>query len=134
MGLLAFRNGNMYEVQGALSELCSYGRTKELLGQGFNKPQEKESLRNKVLPYHLHINVDMVESVELIAAMVLEIPYTLEDGGRITSKTLKKVYEHYERSVRYYNNVAFHCGATQQQGLDLFCQQGAPKSQLERML
>jgi translation initiation factor 3 subunit C len=92
VGLLAFRNGNMYEVQGALSDLCSYGRTKELLGQGFNKQMEKENLRNKILPYHLHINIDMVESVELIAAMILEIPYTLEDGGRITSKTLKKVY------------------------------------------
>jgi len=33
VGMLAFRNGNMYEAQAALNELCSQSRTKELLGQ-----------------------------------------------------------------------------------------------------
>lgn len=97
VGLLAFRNGNMYEAQGALNELCAQGRTKELLGQSTGRQETVQ--KNKLLPYHLHINVDLIESSELIASMVLEIPYTLEDGGRITSKTLKKVYEHYEKSV-----------------------------------
>lgn len=67
------------------------------MGQGVNK---QENVKGKLLPYHIHINIDLVESAELIASMILEIPYTLEDGGRITSKTLKKVYEHYERSVQ----------------------------------
>jgi len=96
VGLLAFRNGNMYEAQAALNELCSQSRTKELLGQSTGR--QEAVTKNKLLPYHLHINVDLIESSELIASMVLEIPYTLEDGGRITSKTLKKVYEHYEKS------------------------------------
>ena len=96
VGLLAFRNGNMYEAQAALNELCSQSRTKELLGQSTGR--QETVTKNKLLPYHLHINVDLIESSELIASMVLEIPYTLEDGGRITSKTLKKVYEHYEKS------------------------------------
>lgn len=97
VGLLAFRSGNMYEAQAALNELCSQSRTKELLGQSTGRQETVQ--KNKLLPYHLHINVDLIESSELIASMVLEIPYTLEDGGRITSKTLKKVYEHYEKSV-----------------------------------
>jgi hypothetical protein len=34
--------------------------------------------------------------------MLLEIPYTLTEGGRITSKTLKRFYYEYERNVRNY--------------------------------
>jgi hypothetical protein len=45
------------------------------------------------------LNVDLIESVELIASMLLEIPYTLTEGGRITSKTLKRFYYEYERNV-----------------------------------
>lgn len=30
--------------------------------------------------------------------MILEIPYTLTEGGKITAKTFKKVYFEYERS------------------------------------
>ena len=31
--------------------------------------------------------------------MLLEIPYTLTEGGRITSKTVKRLYYEYERNV-----------------------------------
>ena len=34
--------------------------------------------------------------------MILEIPYTLTEGGKITSKTFRKVYYEYERSVNLF--------------------------------
>lgn len=29
------------------------------------------------MPAYLHLNVDLIESVELVAGMLLELPYTL---------------------------------------------------------
>jgi hypothetical protein len=52
-----------------------------------------------VLPVYLHLNTESVEAIELIASMLLETPYTLMEGGRITSKTLKRFTYEYERSV-----------------------------------
>ena len=98
LGINAFIEGNLYEVQGALSDLCSHMKTKELLAQGFQKQDQQIQQRKRMLPYHQHINIDLVESIELIASMLNEIPYTFVDGGRITSKTFKKIYEPYERS------------------------------------
>lgn len=40
----------------------------------------------------------MIESAELIASMLNELPYFFKTGGRITSKTFKRVYEQYEKS------------------------------------
>lgn len=63
------------------------------MAQGFSRTVvEKDIPRNKILPAYLHLNVDLVESVELVAGMLLELPYTLTEGGRITSKTFKKFY------------------------------------------
>lgn len=30
--------------------------------------------------------------------MIIEIPYTLTEGGRVTSKTLKRLFNEYEKS------------------------------------
>lgn len=106
IGLNAFRSGNMFEVQQFLYEMCSMARMKEntkdvlkeFLAQGFSR-HEKEIAKNKILPAYLHLNVELIESIELVASMLLEIPYTLTEGGRITSKTFKKFYYEFERTV-----------------------------------
>ncbi len=101
LGLGAFRNGNLFEVQQFLYEMCSGSRArettkdilKEFLAQGYSRLIDaKEIPRSKILPSYLHLNVDLIESVELVASMLLELPYTLTEGGRITSKTFKKFY------------------------------------------
>jgi translation initiation factor 3 subunit C len=108
LGLCAFRSGNMFEVQQFLYEMCSGARMrestkdvlKEYLAQGYSRLLgEKDIPKSKILPAYLHLNVDLVESVELVAGMLLELPYTLTEGGRITSKTFKKFYYEYERNV-----------------------------------
>lgn len=108
LGLAAFRVGNMFEVQQFLYEMCSSARAreatkdvlKEYLAQGYSRLLgEKDIPKSKVLPAYLHLNVDLIEAVELVAGMLLELPYTLTEGGRITSKTFKKFYYEYERNV-----------------------------------
>jgi translation initiation factor 3 subunit C len=108
LGLAAFQSGNMFEVHQFLYEMCCGARMrestnnvlKEYLAQGYSRILgEKDIPKAKILPAYLHLNVDLIESVELVAGMLLELPYTLTEGGRITSKTFKKFFYEYERNV-----------------------------------
>jgi translation initiation factor 3 subunit C len=80
LGLGAFRNGNMFEVQQFLYEMCCGARArettnnvlKEYLAQGYSRLLgDKDIPRNKIMPAYLHLNVDLIESVELVAGMLL---------------------------------------------------------------
>jgi hypothetical protein len=63
------------------------------LAQGHvRQGNDKDIPKSKVLPVYLHLNAELIESIELVASMLLEIPYTLTEGGRITSKTFKRFY------------------------------------------
>eukprot|EP00730_Choanoeca_flexa_P001917 TRINITY_DN10838_c0_g1_i2.p1 TRINITY_DN10838_c0_g1~~TRINITY_DN10838_c0_g1_i2.p1 ORF type:complete len:820 (+),score=283.08 TRINITY_DN10838_c0_g1_i2:65-2524(+) len=82
LGLCAFRNGHIYEAQQALNDLWSMGKVKELLAQGVqfrrdnDKSKEEATLeRQRQTPFHLHINIELIESVFYTASMLLEAPY-----------------------------------------------------------
>eukprot|EP00045_Choanoeca_perplexa_P010463 m.105791 g.105791 ORF g.105791 m.105791 type:complete len:927 (+) comp15291_c0_seq1:67-2847(+) len=82
LGLCAFRNGHIYEAQQALHDLWSMSKVKELLAQGLqfrrdnDKTKEEATLeRQRQTPFHLHINIELIESVYYTASMLLEAPY-----------------------------------------------------------
>lgn len=108
MGLAAFRLGYINEAHQAMQELCSLQRTKEILSQGVSRYVilEKEERRN-LLPYHLHINVEVIESIYYTCAMLLEIPVIAQDAKegnkKVISKLFRKLFDMYDKSVIFYS-------------------------------
>ena len=112
VGLCAFRAGLVYEAQNTLQEICGSGRQKELLAQGvmiqrYNQvsPEQERLEKQRQLPFHLHINLELLECVYLTCSMLLEIPLLAQTGSspdikkRVISKTYRRMLEYHERQI-----------------------------------
>ncbi|KAK4805167.1 hypothetical protein QYF61_025229 [Mycteria americana] len=65
LGICAFREGLIKDAHNALLDIHLQER---------NAEQEKVEKRRQV-PFHMHVNLELLECVYLVAAMLLEIPY-----------------------------------------------------------
>jgi translation initiation factor 3 subunit C len=112
VGLCAFRKGLVYDAQNTLQEICGSGRQKELLAQGvmiqrFSQvsPEQERIEKQRQLPFHMHINLELLECVYLTCSMLLEIPLLAQTGSspdvkkRIISKTYRRMLEYHERQI-----------------------------------
>ena len=68
-------------------------RLRELLGQGAQKyTQSTSEDRQKLLPFHMHINLELLECVYLTASLLIEIPNiaAAETHTNAKKKTISK--------------------------------------------
>lgn len=108
LGICAFELGHFDEAFTFLSDLFAGGRTKELLAQGLTQSRfndrsaEQEKIdRRRQLPHHLHINLDLLESIFLVCTMLLEVSELLN------SKKATSHSRYFLRIVDYYNRQLF---------------------------
>ncbi|XP_014287661.1 eukaryotic translation initiation factor 3 subunit C [Halyomorpha halys] len=108
LGLCAFRHANIKDAHNCLVDLMMTGKTKELLAQGLmpqrqherSKEQEKVE-KQRQMPFHMHINLELIECVYLVSAMLIEIPYMaaheFDARRRMISKTFYQQLRSSER-------------------------------------
>ncbi|KAJ5273498.1 Eukaryotic translation initiation factor 3 subunit C [Penicillium angulare] len=112
IGLCAFRAGLIYEAQNTLGEICGSGRQKELLAQGIIlqrystvTPEQERLERQRQLPFHMHINLELLECIYLTSSMFLEVPLMAQTSSapeirrRMISKTFRRMLDYNERQV-----------------------------------
>jgi len=102
VGLCAFRVGNIKEAHAALLDIQVGNRAKELLAQGMmlqrnvEKTKEQETKeRQRLIPFHMHINLELLECIYLVSAMLIEIPYMSSRDYETRKRLISKQF-HYQ--------------------------------------
>uniref|UniRef100_A0A7S1TC81 Eukaryotic translation initiation factor 3 subunit C n=1 Tax=Compsopogon caeruleus TaxID=31354 RepID=A0A7S1TC81_9RHOD len=112
LGLCAFRLGKPFEAHACLQDLypASFSggmRTKELLAQGFvpsrgseKTPEAEKAEKRRQVPYHMHLNLDLLETAHLVSAMLLEVPnWALNQISGMKRRVISKTFQYYLRSA-----------------------------------
>eukprot|EP00927_Polykrikos_kofoidii_P025124 TRINITY_DN2263_c0_g1_i8.p1 TRINITY_DN2263_c0_g1~~TRINITY_DN2263_c0_g1_i8.p1 ORF type:complete len:807 (-),score=188.04 TRINITY_DN2263_c0_g1_i8:211-2535(-) len=110
MGLCAFRLGKIHEAHHCLMVVYMHNKARELLAQGLSysknmerTPEQERAERLRQLPYHMHINLDVLESAHHICAMLLEVPnlamQTIDSTAkpRIISRVLRRALDQHDK-------------------------------------
>ena len=110
MGMCAFRLGMIRECQTALQDIHFSGRVKELLAQGFmlskygdKNPEMERVERQRQMPFHMHINIELLECIFLVASMLIEVPNIAsnphDSKTRVISRAYRRMFDHSERQI-----------------------------------
>ena len=142
IGLSAFRIGLFKEAHGVLQEISSSGKTKELLAQGVSMqkysertPEQEKLDKSRQLPFHMHVNLELLECVYLVSAMLLEIPnialHTHDSRRKMISKSFRRMLEYSERQI-FTGNIIFETRSAREPKRSHYgCIQGNGKWRLE---
>jgi translation initiation factor 3 subunit C len=114
VGLCAFRLGLIRESQSTLQEIFATQRVKELLAQGVQAqrysvltPEQDKIERQRQLPFHMHINLELLEVAYLVSSMLLEVPLMAQAGNDAEAQKKKVVSRTFRRMLDYANRQVF---------------------------
>lgn len=111
LGLCAFRCGLIKEAQTTLQDIFTTQRVKELLAQGVHQqryqtltPEQERAERQRQLPFHMHINTELLEAAFLVSSMLVEIPVLAsleseEQKRKAISKPFRRLLDFADRQV-----------------------------------
>jgi len=111
LGLCAFRNGLVNEAYYCLIELYGSLKVKELLAQGMQQnryqektPEQELAEKRRQVPFHLHINLELLEASFLTCAILMEASNMAMYGAvgwnqRQSSKPLRRLLDMYDRQT-----------------------------------
>ncbi|KAL0072821.1 Translation initiation factor 3 subunit c [Marasmius tenuissimus] len=100
LGLCAFRSGLIKESQTLLQDIFTTQRVKELLAQGVHQqrfqvltPEQEKAEKQRQLPFHMHINTELLEAAFLVSSMLVEIPLLASiDSEELKRKAISKPF------------------------------------------
>ncbi|KAJ6499400.1 eukaryotic translation initiation factor 3 subunit 8 N-terminus-domain-containing protein [Mycena sanguinolenta] len=100
LGLCAFRCGLIKEAQATLLDIFTTQRVKELLAQGVHQqrfqvltPEQEKAEKQRQLPFHMHINTELLEAAFLVSSMLVEIPLLASiDSDELKRKSISKPF------------------------------------------
>jgi translation initiation factor 3 subunit C len=100
LGLCAFRSGLIKEAQSTLQDIFTTQRVKELLAQGVHQqrfqvltPDQEKAEKQRQLPFHMHINTELLEAAFLVSSMLVEIPLLASiDSEELKRKAISKPF------------------------------------------
>lgn len=114
MAICAFRSGLIKDCYFSLQEICSSGRPKELLAQGAqgqkfsDKTIEQDRMdRQRQLPTHMHLNIELIDCIFLTCSMILEVPQSALFSKKVNqidrkmyqSRHLRRLMDAMERNI-----------------------------------
>ncbi|ESK92951.1 eukaryotic translation initiation factor 3 subunit 8 [Moniliophthora roreri MCA 2997] len=111
LGLCAFRSGLIREAQAMLQDIFTTQRVKELLAQGVHQqrfqvltPEQEKAEKQRQLPFHMHINTELLEAAFLVSSMLIEIPLLAsidseESKRKAISKPFRRLLDFADRQV-----------------------------------
>jgi len=108
LGLCGFRHGEIKDSHNALLDIQLGGRSKELIAQGLLPQRQHEKIlrsseqekieKSRQMPFHMHINLELLECVYLVSAMLIEIPYLAAHEYDARRRMISKSYYQQLRS------------------------------------
>ncbi|KIK67008.1 hypothetical protein GYMLUDRAFT_37040 [Collybiopsis luxurians FD-317 M1] len=111
LGLCAFRSGLIKEAQATLQDIFTTQRVKELLAQGVHQqrfqvltPEQEKAEKQRQLPFHMHINTELLEAAFLVSSMLVEIPLLAsidseESKRKAISKPFRRLLDFADRQI-----------------------------------
>ncbi|KAF8312864.1 hypothetical protein DL93DRAFT_1234382 [Clavulina sp. PMI_390] len=117
LGLCAFRNGLIREAQATLQDMFTTQRVKELLAQGVHHqtrygqpqltPEQERAERQRQLPFHMHINTELLEAAFLVSSMLVEIPLLASLGAADEEARRKAISKPFRRLLDFADRQVF---------------------------